>query len=358
MNNSDIRIQRIDSLVPPSGLVRDYPVTEQLAEEVSRSRRTVNDIIRGRDRRLLAVIGPCSIHDEKAALEYAALLKELAQEVEDEFYIVMRTYFEKPRTVLGWKGLVLDPDMDGSYDIEKGLTVARRLLLQITSMGMPVGCEVLDPIVPQYIDELISWSSIGARTSESQTHRTLASGLSVAVGFKNSTSGDLTNAINAIRSAASPASFIGIDKHGNTVILRTTGNDCGHLILRGGDTGPNYYEDSVENAARLMTQAGLDPSILIDCSHGNSNKKPGRQKRVLRSILEQILWGETSIRGFMLESNLRPGCQSLGDDPMALEYGISITDPCMGWDETRTVVTEAYRMLKDARSDGRSAPIF
>lgn len=358
MNNTDIRIQRIDPLIPPSGLIREYPVTEELAKEVARSRQVVNDIITGRDRRLLAVVGPCSIHDEKAALEYAGLLKDLAREVEDEFFIVMRTYFEKPRTVLGWKGLVLDPDMDGSYDIEKGLAVARRLLLKITSMGMPVGCEVLDPIVPQYIDELISWASIGARTSESQTHRTLASGLSVSVGFKNSTNGDLTNAINAIRSAASPASFIGIDKDGNTVILRTTGNDCGHLILRGGDTGPNYYEDSVENAAQMMVQAGLEPSIVIDCSHGNSNKKPVRQKRVLRSILEQVLWGTTTIRGFMLESNLLPGCQSLGGDPAALNYGISITDPCIGWEETRTILTAAYRMLKEARTEGRTASFF
>ncbi len=358
MNNTDIRIQGIDSLVSPESLAKKYPVSPTLAAFVGNSRQTVNDIVLGKDKRLLAVVGPCSIHDRKAALEYAHKLKELADELSDEFYIVMRTYFEKPRTVLGWKGLVLDPDMDGSYDIGKGLELARSILLDITSLGVPVGCEVLDPIVPQYIDDLVSWSSIGARTTESQTHRTLASGLSVAVGFKNSTSGDLSNAINAIRSAASPASFIGIDKHGNTVVLRTKGNDCGHLILRGGERGPNYYEDSVDTAAQMMQQAQLVPSILIDCSHGNSNKKPIRQKRVLRSVIEQVLWGTGAIKGFMIESNLFPGCQSLGDDPGHLQYGVSITDPCIGWDETCLILREAHRMLREGRTTGQPASIF
>ncbi|MGI5910615.1 MAG: 3-deoxy-7-phosphoheptulonate synthase, partial [Sphaerochaetaceae bacterium] len=252
MQNVDVRIKQIDPLVTPAMLSAKYPVPEDVGESIAVSRKVVNAIIKGEDPRLLAIIGPCSIHDRNGALDYARRLKDLSETVSDEMFVVMRTYFEKPRTILGWKGFILDPQMDGSYDIGLGLEQARALLLEITSLGLPVGCEVLDPFVPQYIDELMSWSSIGARTTESQTHRNLASGLSVAVGFKNSTSGDLTNAINAVKSAASPASFIGIDKDGHNVILRTTGNDCCHLILRGGDQAPNYYEDDVELARQKM----------------------------------------------------------------------------------------------------------
>jgi len=264
----------------------------------------------------------------------------------------MRTYFEKPRTVGGWKGLILDPKMDGSYDIGGGIMAARSLLLDIVKLGLPVGCEVLDPIIPQYIDELMSWSSIGARTTESQIHRNLASGLSVAVGFKNSTSGDLNNAINAIKSALQPASFIGMDGEGASAIFRTTGNDCCHLILRGGDQSPNYYEDDVENARLFMQKEGVNPAIIIDCSHANSRKHYERQKRVLRSLIDQVSWGEKAIRGFMLESNLEQGCQKIPEDLSTLKYGVSVTDACIGWDETERIVHHACDLLRKARREG------
>ncbi len=349
--NYDVRIKKIDPLVTPATLEHKYPVSEEVALSIAKSRETVNAIIKGTDPRLLAIVGPCSIHDHNGAVDYASRLRELSDEVKDEMFVVMRTYFEKPRTILGWKGFILDPKMDGSYDIGLGLEQARSLLLEITSMGLPVGCEVLDPFVPQYIDELMSWSSIGARTTESQTHRNLASGLSVAVGFKNSTSGDLTNAINAVKSAASPASFIGIDKDGRNVILRTTGNDCCHLILRGGDQSPNYYEDDVELARQKMVDAGLTPAIIIDCSHGNSRKNPERQKRVLRSVVDQRVWGESSIKGFMLESNLFGGSQRIPEDSSCLKYGVSVTDACLGWDDTRKTLLNACDLLRRARLD-------
>ncbi len=351
MQNVDVRIKHIDPLVTPATLAEKYPVSEEVGKSIAASRRTVNAIIKGEDPRLLAIVGPCSIHDHNGAIDYARRLKELSETVKDEMFVVMRTYFEKPRTILGWKGFILDPRMDGSYDIGLGLEQARSLLLEITSLGLPVGCEVLDPFVPQYIDELMSWSSIGARTTESQTHRNLASGLSVAVGFKNSTSGDLTNAINAVKSAASPASFIGIDKEGYNVILRTTGNDCCHLILRGGDQAPNYYEDDVELARQKMKDAGLQPSIIIDCSHGNSRKNPERQKRVLRSVIDQRIWGESSLRGFMLESNLFAGNQRIPEDPKSLRYGVSVTDACIGWDDTEKTLLSACELLRRARLD-------
>lgn len=243
------------------------------------------------------------------------------------------------------RGLILDPHLDGTYDIAYGLELARDILLQISILGLPVGCEMLDPIVPQYIDDIVCWAAIGARTTESQTHRNLASGLSVPVGFKNSTSGNLTNAINAVKSAASPASFIGIDTDGNSSILRTTGNDKGHLILRGGSNSPNYYQEYVEEAAAMMDDMDMIPSIIIDCSHANSRKMYTRQKRVLRSVIDQILRGDRSISGFMLESNLNAGNQKLHSDASQLEYGVSITDACIGWDETEQIIMDAYEHL-------------
>ena len=290
MSNKDTRIVDIKPLATPNEIAKIYPISDELSQQITESRRIVENILNGTDHRLLAVVGPCSIHDPDAALDYADRLKALSDMISDQFYVVMRVYFEKPRTTVGWKGLILDPDMDGSYDIEKGLKTARSLLIEIAKKGLALGCEVLDPIIPQYIDELMSWSSIGARTTESQTHRTLASGLSVPVGFKNSTSGELTNAINAIKSAAAPASFIGINKDGQTVVLSTKGNNAGHLILRGGDTAPNYYEDDVEVAKKKLYDAGINPAIIIDCSHGNSRKNFSRQKRVLRNVLDQVLW--------------------------------------------------------------------
>jgi 3-deoxy-7-phosphoheptulonate synthase len=352
MANVDIRIRAVESLATPEELVKQYPVDEETAAFIHRSRQTVNDIIQGRDQRLLAIVGPCSLHDPVAALEYARKLKQLSETLSDEMFIVMRTYFEKPRTVGGWKGLILDPRMDGSYDIAGGIELARSLLLKIIEEGLPVGCEVLDPIIPQYIDELMSWSSIGARTTESQIHRNLASGLSVAVGFKNSTSGDLVNAINAIKSAHQPASFIGMDGNGASAIFRTTGNDCCHLILRGGDDSPNYYEDDVESARLLMEKEEMNPAIIIDCSHANSRKNYERQKRVLRTVIDQVCWGEKSIRGFMLESNLAPGCQKIPSDLSQLKYGVSVTDACIGWEETERILVHACELLRKARLEG------
>lgn len=348
----DVRISQIDPFSSPDELSALYPVSEELTLSILESRKKVDAIIKGEDRRLLAIVGPCSIHDPIAALEYAQKLKKLSVELEDQLFIVMRTYFEKPRTIGGWKGLIIDPEMDGSYNIQKGIATARKLLIDITSLGLPVGCEMLDPIVPQYIDEMLSWCSIGARTSESQTHRTLASGMSVAIGFKNSTSGEYTTAANAIKSARLSAAFIGVDKQGNLAIYRTTGNDCGHLILRGGDHGPNYYEEDVEAAADIMKNLDLKPSIVIDCSHANSRKDYNRQKRVLRAVIDQVVWNKEEIRGFMLESNLFSGCQEINGNPKELAYGVSITDSCMGWDETEETLRKAVKSLRRERNKG------
>jgi len=345
--SQDARIREILSLKTPAEIANEYPISNELRSEISSFRRTAEGILKGDDDRLLAIVGPCSIHDPVAAKEYAARLKGLSGKVSDVFFVVMRTYFEKPRTTVGWKGLLLDPDLDGSYDIEKGLETARKLLLEIVSMGLPVGCEVLDPIVPQYIDELMTWSSIGARTTESQTHRNLASGLSVPVGFKNSTSGDLTNAINAIKAASSPASFIGINKNGMSAVYRTTGNPMCHIILRGG-AEPNYYEDDVENAHMLLKKAGVMEAVIIDCSHGNSRKDFTRQKRVLKSVMEQVAWGEKAIRGFMLESNLCEGSQAIKEG-VPLKYGVSVTDACIGWEETERIILHSAEILRKAK---------
>lgn len=348
--SQDARISSISSLITPEELAAEYPLSEELRANIRDYRREVENILDGKDDRLIAVVGPCSIHDTAAGLEYADRLKQLSESVKDVFFVVMRTYFEKPRTTVGWKGLILDPDLDGSYDIGKGLEKARSLLISITEKGLPVGCEVLDPIIPQYIDELMTWSSIGARTSESQTHRNLASGLSVPIGFKNSTSGELSSAINAIKSASVPASFIGINKQGQSVVLRTTGNAYGHLILRGGDQGPNYYEDDVERARKKLQEAGLPANIVVDCSHGNSRKDFRRQKRVLRNVIDQYIWGEKAIKGFMLESNLFEGCQSIPEDLSALSYGVSITDACIGWEETERILMHAAELIRKGRS--------
>ena len=357
-DTQDVRISRIDSLKTPSELQKLCPALPDDEKRISSYRHAVADIIKGNDSRLLGIIGPCSIHDPEAAIDYASRLKKLSDKVSDVFLIVMRTYFEKPRTALGWKGLITDPDMDESCNIEKGLIIARKLLLEITRIGLPVGCEVLDPIVPQYTDELMSWSSIGARTTESQTHRSLASGLSVSVGFKNSTSGDLTAAVNAVKSASRPASFIGVERNGKLAVFRSRGNDCCHLILRGGDAGPNYYEDDVEEAKKMMESLSLDPRIIIDCSHQNSHKDWRRQKRVLRSVIDQVRWGETAIRGFMLESNINEGSQKIPEDLSELQYGVSVTDGCVGWDETERIVMHAADLIRDARKNGGSVEVL
>ena len=345
MKHTDVRIQEIKPLISPCELKKMHSVDDRLLEQIKKQRKTISNIISGTDSRLLGVVGPCSIHDKRAAVEYAQKLSELSAKIHDRIFIVMRTYFEKPRTVLGWRGLILDPYLDGTYHIADGLELAREILLEISGIGLPVGCEMLDPIVPQYIDDLVAWAAIGARTTESQTHRNLASGLSVPVGFKNSTSGNLFNAINAIKSAANPASFIGIDEHGSSSILRTTGNERGHLILRGGTAGPNYYEEDVEQAALDMGKEGLIPSIIIDCSHKNSGKRIARQSRVLRAVIDQRVGGAIAIKGFMLESNLFEGSQSVTAEIDKLAYGVSITDACIGWEETERILLKAYNNL-------------
>lgn len=342
IRTNNLRIVAEIPLVSPAELAREIPITDRAAETVAESRQQITNILHGKDKRLLAIVGPCSIHDPEAALEYAQRLKVLSDQYRDRLCIVMRVYFEKPRTTLGWRGLLVDPAMDGSYDISRGLRIARRLLVQINDMGLPAGSEVLDPIVPQYIAELISWASIGARTTESQTHREMASGLSMPIGFKNATDGDVQIAINAIVSAASTHSFVGIDRQGNTIVLRTTGNPDCHLILRGGKHGANFDRLHVRGAAQKMVEAKLSPSIIIDCSHGNSEKKPERQGLVLQDILAQREESDSPIVGFMLESNLYEGCQNPSPGGEGLRYGVSVTDPCIGWDTTAELLKEAY----------------
>lgn len=342
IRTNNLRIAAEIPLVSPGELSREVPLSDTGAENIATGRRILGDILAGRDRRLLAVVGPCSIHDQESAMDYARRLAELSRRLGDRVFVVMRVYFEKPRTALGWRGLIVDPDLDGSYDIARGLRVARRILVDIAELNLPAGSEMLDPIVPQYTAELLSWASIGARTTESQTHREMASGLSMPVGFKNATDGDVQIAINGILSAASPHSFVGIDREGNTIVMRTTGNPEGHLILRGGKSGPNFDPANVAEASRLMAKAGLRPAIVVDCSHGNSEKRFERQALVLRELLDQRARGPSPIVGFMLESNLESGCQSPAPRGEGLRYGVSVTDPCIGWDETRELLEEAY----------------
>ena len=353
---NDLHIQEITPLVAPAELKQSRPLTEESEEVVWSSRETIKRIIRREDPRILAIVGPCSIHDTRAALEYAERLRGLAERVRETMFVVMRVYFEKPRTVRGWKGLVMDPDMDGSSDIARGLEQARNTLLEITGMGLPAGSEMLDPIVPQYIDDLVSWAAIGARTTESQTHRNLASGLSMPIGFKNSTSGNFGHAVNAMQSAGNPSSFIGIDQQGNTCVFHSTGNDTVHIILRGGNTGPNYHEEDVEEAEEMLRKADLVPSVMVDCSHANSGKKHIRQRRVLRSVIDQVVRGDKVINGFMVESNLFEGKQSLPENPVDLEnlrYGVSVTDECIGWKETEEVLLRAYEIFEEKRTRGK-----
>ncbi|MDD4010716.1 MAG: 3-deoxy-7-phosphoheptulonate synthase [Sphaerochaetaceae bacterium] len=341
---SDVRLKGVEDLVTPASLLKTYQLSDSLLTFIAQSRISVERIIKGLDDRLLCVVGPCSIHDPVAALEYARKLKSVIDKTSDKLFIVMRAYFEKPRTSGGWKGLIMDPDMDGSYNANKGLRMARELLIQITGLGVPVGCEVLDPIVPQYIDDLMCWAAIGARTCESQVHRSLASGLSIAVGFKNGTNGEIIGALNSIKVAKEPSAFLGIDREGRSCIVRSKGNDCCHLILRGGEQSPNYYEADVKHAIHMMVENALVPSIIIDCSHGNSLHDPSRQTRVMNAVLDQVLYGQRAIRGFMLESNLKHGSQKFGHE---LVYGLSVTDACLGWDETEDLIMNTYEKLKD-----------
>ena len=342
---NDLNILEVRSLITPQSLKNEIPNSDDNKKFIYESREIIKNILDKKDNRIMAIVGPCSIHNINSAIEYAQKLNNLSRKIIDKIYIIMRVYFEKPRTTLGWKGLITDPNLDNTYDIEKGLKLARKLLSEITKMGMPCATEMLDPIIPQYMADFISWAAIGARTTESQTHRELASGLSFPVGFKNSTTGNIDIAANAIISSRQSHHFIGINKKGQTSILRTAGNKYTHLILRGSDKMPNYYEESIDAAEETISKAGLNPAIIVDCSHGNSSKKYKRQKNVLKSVIDQKNNGNNSIKGFMLESNLVEGNQKIQKDTNNLVYGQSITDACIGWQETEELLLNVYKNL-------------
>ncbi len=332
------------TLLPPAQLHDAVPASAPATQTVSSARATVANILQGRDSRLLVVVGPCSIHDIGAAKDYARKLKALADELSGQLFMVMRVYFEKPRTTVGWKGLINDPHMDDSFCIGEGLHLARQLLVDLNDIGLPCGTEALDPITPQYLGDLIAWSAIGARTTESQTHRELASGLSSPVGFKNGTDGSLEVALNAMLAAAQPHTFLGINGEGQVALTQTRGNAYGHLILRGG-TVPNYDSVSIAQAEAELQAAKLPVSIVVDCSHANSRKNHALQSLVLKDVVGQIVDGNRSIKGVMLESNLFEGNQKLGR-PQDLRYGVSITDACLGWEATATGLREAATRLR------------
>ncbi|RZN59345.1 3-deoxy-7-phosphoheptulonate synthase [Avibacterium paragallinarum] len=331
-------------LITPSELKAKLPLPTHLRQQIEQSRRDIANIIHKKDPRLLVVIGPCSIHDPLAAIDYAKKLKALADEVKDQLYIVMRVYFEKPRTTVGWKGLINDPKIDGSFDVEHGLHIARQLLLELAEMGLPLATEALDPITPQYMADLFSWSAIGARTTESQTHRELASGLSMAVGFKNGTDGSIATAINAMKASAMGHSFIGINQQGQVNLLHTAGNPDGHIILRGGKA-PNYQAEFVQQAEQELQNAGLEAAIMVDCSHGNSNKDYRRQPIVVEDVIQQIVNGNQSIIGVMLESHLNAGNQSAEQPVSEMQYGVSITDACIDWATSEQLLRQMTHAL-------------
>lgn len=334
-------------LITPADIKKALPLSDRALETVLTGRQTIYDILDRKDHRLMVVIGPCSVHNVDEAKDYAERLKKLADEVSDTLYVVMRVYFEKPRTTVGWKGLINDPYLNDSFKIEEGLQIGRKLLLDVAEMGLPTATEALDPISPQYLQDLVSWSAIGARTTESQTHRELASGLSSAVGFKNGTDGGLTVAINALQSVSSPHRFLGINFEGRVSIIHTKGNPYGHVVLRGGGDKPNYDSVSVAMAEQELRKAGLSTNIMVDCSHANSNKNHELQPLVLDNVANQIADGNKSIIGVMVESNLNPGNQPMAKNREDLKYGVSITDACIGWDVTE----DSLRSLRDKLKD-------
>ncbi len=342
----DRNVVEIARLTPPGALKERFPVPAKVAEVVSSTRAAIRDALHGRDaRRLLVVVGPCSIHDPVAALEYAGRLADVAARTHNELILVMRSYFEKPRTTVGWKGLINDPRLDGSCDIESGLALARRLLLEIGRLGLGCASELLDPITPQYVADLLSWAAIGARTTESQTHREMASGLSMPVGFKNGTDGGMQVALDAMVSARHPHSFLGIDVDGRTAVVRTQGNPDRHIVLRGGSAGPNHDRESVTRAAARVGVEGIARGVMVDCSHGNSAKDPARQIEVAREVIAQVAGGQRALLGLMLESHLEAGRQDwLPGRP--LRRGVSITDACVGWDDTEALLLDAAAAVR------------
>jgi 3-deoxy-7-phosphoheptulonate synthase len=347
----DLRIDQLRPLIPPAILMEEFPLTERSSETVAHGRQQVQRILRGEDDRLMVVVGPCSVHDVEAGIEYARRLHALAEEVREDVLVVMRVYFEKPRTIVGWKGLINDPSLDESFRINEGLRLARGFLLDLAEMGLPSGCEFLDPISPQFVADLVSWGAIGARTSESQVHRELASGLSMPVGFKNGTAGSVQLAIDAIRSAAHPHHFLSVTKQGVAAIVATRGNDDCHLILRGGTGGPNHEPAAVKAACDALRKAGIPERVVIDCSHANSGKDHARQPAVAGVVGEQVAAGNRAIIGVMLESFLVEGRQDVVEGE-ELIYGRSITDACMGWETTVSVV-EGFAGAARARRERR-----
>ena len=344
----NVNVTDFDAMPSPEEMHAWLPLSENATGTVMQGREAVRNILDRKDNRLLVIVGPCSIHDPAAAREYAQRLSGLAAKVDQTMLLIMRVYFEKPRTTVGWKGLINDPDMDDSFHVEKGIRVARELLLFLADLGVPAATEALDPIMPQYLSELITWTAIGARTTESQTHREMASGLSMPVGFKNGTDGSLTVAINALQSVRHPHHFLGITQQGQSAVFRTRGNKYGHIVLRGGGARTNYDSVSLALAERELEKAGLPANIVVDCSHGNSNKDPGLQPLVAENLANQILEGNRSLLGFMLESNLHWGSQPLSSDRSQLQYGVSVTDACVDWDTTEKLLLGLDERLRSA----------
>ena len=342
---SNTRIDSSQILLTPKEIKKKLPITEYGSEVIFQGRQVIENIIDGKDRRKFIVVGPCSIHDVNLAKEYAKKLKKLAEKVQDKLFLVMRVYFEKPRTTIGWKGLINDPNLDGSFMIDRGLLIARKLLLEIIELGLPTASESLDPITPQYISDLISWSAIGARTIESQTHREMASGLSMPLGFKNGTDGNIKVALDAMEAARTPHSFLGINENGQVCILTTKGNEYGQVILRGGGGKTNFDPETVKAVEQQLKTRNLPEKIVIDCSHGNSNKDHQQQSVVFANVIDQIISGDVAIVGMMLESNLYEGNQPIPENISQLKYGVSITDKCISWQETERIILAAYEKL-------------
>jgi len=346
IKTNNLKITAITPIIAPADLRQVFPLSEKDRTFVSRSREQLKNIIQRKDRRLMVVVGPCSIHDTEAAVEYAKRLSALSRPVEDQLLLIMRVYFEKPRTTVGWKGLINDPDMNGTHLISKGLGIARGLLSRITALEVPVANEMLDPITPEYVADMISWGAIGARTTESQTHREISSGLSFPVGFKNGTDGNLQIAIDAMKAAQHPHSFLGINREGQTSIIQTSGNPDVHIVLRGGSKKVNYHPEDIAHTEESLKKNNLPPTIMVDCSHGNSNKDYQKQPEVLASVVDQILAGNTSISGVMIESYLEAGNQKIPSDLCQLKYGVSITDACIDWATTERILLDAHKKLQ------------
>jgi 3-deoxy-7-phosphoheptulonate synthase len=350
IKTNNLKITGITPIIAPADLRQVFPLSDHDREFVSNSRERIKDIIQRRDRRLMVIVGPCSIHDTDAAVEYAKRLAALSSRVSDQLMLIMRVYFEKPRTTIGWKGIINDPDMNGTHLISKGLGIARGLLQKITALGVPVANEMLDPITPEYVADMISWGAIGARTTESQTHREMSSGLSFPVGFKNGTDGNLQIAMDAMKAAQHPHSFLGINREGRTSIIQTSGNPDVHIVLRGGSRKVNYNPEDIAATEESLKKSGLFPTIMVDCSHGNSNKDYQKQPEVLESVITQIEGGNRSISGVMIESNLEAGNQKISANLDQLKYGVSITDACIDWTTTEKILLTAHdRLVKVKR---------